>query len=172
MSKGSECPFQSAASYLSGKTDEANVIKLRNTNAFDNSNSTHFPEEVVGGGSVIVPHCHLQRLFLQLKGKKGEEDRRRETVMADPVGVFAHGIHLYAASVLICIQGVGSIKQLWHATFVWKTARLSGGRPCCPGCIYWEYCASLYVSWYTLEEMETFANSAAAVLLFLAYSGQ
>lgn len=51
--------------------------------------------------------------------------------MADPVGVFAHGTHWYAASVLICIRGVGSIKPLWHATFVWKTARLPGGRPCC-----------------------------------------
>ena len=38
MSKGSDCPFQSAASYLSGKTDGANVIKLQNTNAFYNSN--------------------------------------------------------------------------------------------------------------------------------------
>lgn len=38
MSKGSESPFRSAASYLSGQTDEADVIKLQNTNAFDNSN--------------------------------------------------------------------------------------------------------------------------------------
>lgn len=95
------------------------------------SNSTYFPEEVVGGGSIIVPHCHLQRLFLQLNGKKGEEDKRRETVMAEPVGACAHGVHLYAASVLICIRDVGSTKQLWHATIVWKTTRRQEGRPCC-----------------------------------------
>lgn len=81
-----------------------------------------------------------------------------ETVMADPVGVFARGIHLYAVSALICIWGVGSIKQPYSA--------------CHPGCLNWECCASLCVSWYTLEGMETFANRAAAVLLFLACSGQ
>lgn len=34
------------------------------------------------------------------------------------------------------------------------------------------YSSSLYVSWYAVEEMETFANRAAAALLFLAFSGQ
>lgn len=96
--------------------------------------------------------------------------------MANPVGVFAHGIHLYAASVLICIQGVGSIKQFWHAGFVLKTARLPGGRPYCTlhatlaafaGSIV-HPCLCLGICW----DMETFANSAAAVLLLLACSGQ
>lgn len=33
------------------------------------SESTHFSKEVIGGRSVIVPHCHLQRLLLQLDAK-------------------------------------------------------------------------------------------------------
>lgn len=35
--------------------------------------NTHFSKEVIGGGSVVVPHCHFQRLLLQLKAKCGEE---------------------------------------------------------------------------------------------------
>lgn len=44
--------------------------------------------------------------------------------MADPMRVYAPEILLDAASVLICTQGVGSIRQFWHATFAWKTTRL------------------------------------------------
>lgn len=38
MDKGSDFISEAERLYLSGKTDEANVIRLQNTNAFDNSN--------------------------------------------------------------------------------------------------------------------------------------
>lgn len=72
--KGFKFPFQSSES--SGKTDE-DKIKQTCMWQFKCPKNTHFPEEVVGGGSVVVPHCHLQRLFLQLNGKRGEGEQKK-----------------------------------------------------------------------------------------------
>lgn len=82
-----------------------------------------------------------------------------ETVMADPVGVFARG------DTFVC----GVCAHLHLGCRKHKTTLL-----CMPTWLpeLGALCVLVCVSWYTLEGMETFANRAAAVLLFLACSGQ
>lgn len=47
------------------------------------SKSTHFSKEVIGGGPVIVPHSHLQCLFLQLERESTEAEGGTEMIMSD-----------------------------------------------------------------------------------------